>query len=285
LHELTRNLDLDFFVCFSSIAGVWGSGGHAHYAAANHFLDAFAHYRQAEGLPGTGLSWGPWAGGGMATEQTRSWLERSGVEALPPERAMEILEALLSTKSPHLTVAKVDWQNFQELYEARGPKPLLDRVRVEATGEAGSVAEGESILATLRENPENRSQIIVDHLRREIARIMGHRDFNTLDIERPLLEQGLDSLMAVEIRNLISAAFGETIPVAVLLEGASLENLAEQIESSSVESVSEESAPDRVAAELAPGEAQQLLQNIDQVSDEQVNDLLGSTAEKETESG
>jgi acyl carrier protein len=153
---------------------------------------------------------------------------------------------------------------------------------VTATSEAGALPGGESLLEALSENPDERSEIILDHLRREISRIMGHRDFQTLDIERPLLEQGLDSLMAVEIRNLITAAFGETVPVAVLLEGASLEDLANQVEISLTETGSVKPASDRLADELPPEKAKHLLQNLDQLSDEEVTDLLASVAEKET---
>ena len=47
LEQLTRDMKLDFFVCFSSMVSVWGAKRQAHYVAGNHFLDLFAHYRRA----------------------------------------------------------------------------------------------------------------------------------------------------------------------------------------------------------------------------------------------
>ena len=221
----------------------------------------------------------------MAKEETRSWLQRSGVEALEPERAMQILEALLSTDSPHLAVAQVRWQDFQELYEARGRRPLLDRVRVTATNVAAGGAQVEDLLAKLADNPDGRSDIVFDFLCQEIARIMGYRDSQSLDADRPLLEQGLDSLTAVEIRNLIAAAFGDTIPLAVLLEGASLRQVTAEVENGLTASGLPGAETDLVVDQIPPEEAQELLQNLDELSDEEVSSLLGSLAKNETGSG
>ena len=72
LHRLTRELPLDFFVVFSSISSVWGSSELAAYAAANQFLDAFAHAARASGRPVLSINWGPWQGEGMAATAERS---------------------------------------------------------------------------------------------------------------------------------------------------------------------------------------------------------------------
>jgi len=119
LHELTRHLALDFFVLFSSIAAVWGAKGQGYYAAANHFLDAFAHYRRGLGLPALSVNWGPWAGAGMATEEFRTWIARLGITALQPAQAVEALGQLLMTGRTQVTVAQVNWRTFKPVFEIR----------------------------------------------------------------------------------------------------------------------------------------------------------------------
>src|SRR5262249_11168460 len=126
------DLNLDFFACFSSIASVWGSKGQAHYTAANHFLDMLAHHRGGLGLPTLSVNWGPWGGGGMTSDEAQRWLGRMGVENLPPERALESLGRVLRAGAAQIVVANVNWTRFKELYEATGPRPLLEQIKTQA---------------------------------------------------------------------------------------------------------------------------------------------------------
>src|SRR5262249_47952251 len=92
LHELTRELPLGFFVLFSSMAAVLGSAGQTNSAAANACLDALAHHRRAQGLPGLSINWGPWAEGGMAA---RLSLAGQGVDKIEVADGLRVLGDLL----------------------------------------------------------------------------------------------------------------------------------------------------------------------------------------------
>ncbi|NEQ17805.1 MAG: SDR family NAD(P)-dependent oxidoreductase, partial [Moorea sp. SIO3E2] len=114
LHQLTQEMNLDFFVCFSSIASLWGCQGKADYAAANAFLNAIAHHRQALGLPALSINWAPWSGSAMVSEQVKSLLKRIGVDPWQPEEAITILPYLLGSNSPQLIAAKFNSDVFKK---------------------------------------------------------------------------------------------------------------------------------------------------------------------------
>ncbi len=117
LHSLTQTQSLDFFVYFSSTASIFGSPGQGNYAAANAFLDALTHYRQANGLPALTINWGPWDTIGMtATVHERSkkrWATR-GIALLAPSQGIEVLASLLQRRVSQVTVLRIDWSRFRD---------------------------------------------------------------------------------------------------------------------------------------------------------------------------
>jgi hypothetical protein len=68
LHAASKDLKLDFFAFFSSVAAMVGSAGQANYCAGNAFMDSFAIHRRANGLPASSVQWGPWGEVGMAVQ-------------------------------------------------------------------------------------------------------------------------------------------------------------------------------------------------------------------------
>ncbi|MGF1430821.1 type I polyketide synthase, partial [Kitasatospora sp. LaBMicrA B282] len=147
LDELLGERELDAFVLFSSIAGVWGSGGQALYSAANAALDALAEARRARGLAGTAIAWGPWAGGGMAAaDGAAEQLARRGLAALAPGSAIGALSQAVAAGETALTVADVDWARFAPAFTANRPSPLL--TELPAAREALRAAEPTAPAAT-----------------------------------------------------------------------------------------------------------------------------------------
>ncbi|MBA3774198.1 MAG: amino acid adenylation domain-containing protein, partial [Ramlibacter sp.] len=130
LHKLTQDMELDFFVLFSSISGVTGTPGQGNYAAANAFLDALAHHRRAKGLPATSVAWGAWDGQGMATrlsEADRTRFSRQGMDALAPAEGLELFEAAVMGGGALSVAAALDLQRLQRSMEEHGAAPALFR--------------------------------------------------------------------------------------------------------------------------------------------------------------
>src|SRR5690606_20893350 len=126
-HELLEGRELDAFVSFSSIAGIWGSGRQSLYAAANAYLDAFLDRRASLGLPAVSIAWSACASG-SADESTQHELRRRGLEPLDPKLAIQALQQSLDLGDTHVVVADVDWARFAPSFSAARPRPLLDEI-------------------------------------------------------------------------------------------------------------------------------------------------------------
>src|SRR5262249_40890585 len=126
LHTLTEGQPLDFFVMFSSVAGVLGSAGQGAYAAANTFLDAFASWRRSRGLPAQSIDWGPWAEVGVAARLVRE----GGLMALRPVEGENMFEQVVRNPScvQPIVMCDLDAKAFKP--DGREPgSSLLDELR------------------------------------------------------------------------------------------------------------------------------------------------------------
>ncbi|MEV4054637.1 SDR family NAD(P)-dependent oxidoreductase, partial [Amycolatopsis sp. NPDC049688] len=219
LDVLLGDTELDAFVLFSSIAGIWGSGGQAAYAAANAHLDALARRRRAAGRTATALAWGPWAGGGMAADHdAEDYLRRRGLTPLPPALALRALAAAVGRDETTLTLADVDWTRFVPAFTSARPSALLRGVpqaRQVLDAEVAETGLGEK-LAGLSEADAERT--LLDLVRTEAAVALGHRGADAVGAARPFTELGFDSLTSVEFRNRLAAAAGVALPATVVFD-------------------------------------------------------------------
>ena len=232
LHELTRELPLDFFIGMSSAAAIWGGQGLGHYAAANQFLDAVMHHRRALGLPGTSINWGLWAGRGMGSGAGGEQLTGTGLHAMPPALALQALERVLQSGVAQQTIAAVDWVRFKALYETQPRRKLLEQIA--AAGEIPAVAsagradsQAATQLRTLA--PAARHAAVEAMIRAELARQLGLPSERDIPSDRPLRELGLDSLMAVSLRDALVGAVGVPLPATVAFDHPTVQALSRQI--------------------------------------------------------
>ena len=219
LNEATAGTQLDWWIGFSSTSSLLGSPGQAAYAAASSWLDGLVDWRRANGLPATTINWGQWSDIGLARELTFSALD-----PISPDEGMEAFTAIVANDLPRVGVARLRLDRaaaaFPEIQQIGFFSILAEELDVDAADDdwAGPDALREMDAAEV-------NRVVTARLAQRILAIMGHAKGSTLATDQPLTELGLDSLMAVRIRNTVRADFGVEPPVALLLQGASLTDL------------------------------------------------------------
>jgi acyl transferase domain-containing protein/acyl carrier protein len=228
LHQLTQDLHLDFFVSFSSVASVLGSQSLAHYAAANHFLDALAQHRQALGLPGLSINWGPWAEGGLTSLEDQAALARMGMVALKPEHALDTLEYLLSSDVPQAMVALIDWDTFLPIYEARARRPMVEAVAPQMPDTQIEAVTGKPDLVQQLEHAllDTRQHVLEAHLQREVVRVLALEPDSWIDPQQGFFDMGMDSLMAVDLKRRLEQSLRISLPRTAAFDYPTIEALA-----------------------------------------------------------
>jgi acyl carrier protein len=212
----------------SSVASIFGSQGQANHSAANAAMDALMHQRRAAGLPGLSINWGVWAEVGIAAGLGQ--VERSaeqGVESIHPQEGMAILDRLLHSAAAQVTVNPVNWPQFLQRYGENVP-PLLRSMAAESSRAAAkATAQGvedkpaapaqPEFLRLLAETPADRKMnALLNFVQKQAAKVLG-LEISAVGEHTPLNEMGLDSLMAVELRNLLGKALDLKRPLPVTM--------------------------------------------------------------------
>ncbi|MCP2256272.1 Ketoacyl-synthetase C-terminal extension, partial [Prauserella aidingensis] len=202
LDELTTGLDA--FVLFTSVSGVTGSAAQAHYAAANAELDVLAERRLAAGEPATAIAWGAWAGGGMAAEGPASGrVDRGGVTPMPPALAVRALGKAVGDGC--VVVADIDWERFVPAFTASRPSTVFDLIHAPAPS-------GPTVGTTV--GPED-----VDELVRSCtAGVLAYPSAADVPPGKAFRDLGIDSLTALELRNVLTRATGLTLPATLVFD-------------------------------------------------------------------
>ncbi|WP_430382192.1 type I polyketide synthase [Streptomyces sp. P10-4] len=237
LDDLFADRDLDAFVLFSSVAGVWGSGLHAPYAAANAYLDALAEDRRARGLTATSIAWGIWAAvnawDGVNEDVDPERVGRQGLPFLDPDLAVAGLRQTLDHDETTVVIADVDWTRFVPVFCSARRRPLLESVPEAAavlrttTVDTGTVSALRERLGALPETGRRRA--VTDLVREHAAAVLGHDSPNALPADRAFRDVGFDSITAVELRNRLRSATGLSLPATLVFDHPSPAALADQL--------------------------------------------------------
>jgi NAD(P)-dependent dehydrogenase (short-subunit alcohol dehydrogenase family) len=237
LHRLLADVPLELFVLFSSSSSLLSSPMMGSYSAANVFLDALAHHRRATGKAALSINWGTWAEAGMATRfrareefglHARTGATK-GVGLLSNQRALEALERLLEQGAVQAGVMPMDWASWQQYYGHLAGTPYFSLlISGNDFGTPSKSAYGESREHILAAQPGTRTEMLESYLAKQMARIL-KVPLASVESETPITNMGIDSLMAIELKNQIETDLAVSVAMGRLVQGPTLLELTDWV--------------------------------------------------------
>ena len=280
LHENTRDMELDCFVMFSSVSTIFGNPAQGNYAAANAFLDSLAHHRRALGLPALAINWGVLGGEGYVArnERVAEFLARQGTTALTPSEVTSLMESFLTANATQVAAIRVDWMKWRQAFRGLQENPLLERIfasGVEIQETSGGSSDWR--LKIQSAGTDERDGVILQAVRDVVGSVLRVKPESLRD-DQPLTDLGLDSLMGVEIENLIESSIGVALPSASLMRARAIGQIASLIS----EHLGNGGAGKPAEKPVAPVEATPAAEvDLESLSDDDIDRLLGAAPDSE----
>jgi len=221
LHEVTQllNIKLDYFVLFSSFASLMGSPGQSNYSSANSFLDGLAQYRQQHHLPGLSINWGSWGEVGMAMNLVGEH-QRRGIIPLKTKEGLNALDYALHQTTVELGIIHINWQKAGEqmLQSPSWLDNLLDQ-KQEST-----------LIKQLKETPVHEQEALIKlAISNEIRKVLGLTNQQIINDQQGFFEMGMDSLMALELKNRLQAMLNLPLSNTLIFEYSTIAKITEHL--------------------------------------------------------
>ena len=293
LHNLTVDASLDFFVLFSSLASVIGNAGQANYVAGNAFLDALAYYRRSQGLPALTINWGVVGEVGhvAVSRETAQRLERLGLKAMSLADTLDALDELMASEAVQIGVGRSRVEEPVALDGRAHHRHATLGLSATAGGEKAGASTSSGVHDILEADAAALPSLLEAYIRDLLARAMGTSPAR-IDIQQSLRNFGLDSLIAVEVRNRINTDLGMNVPLAKFMQGdSSISGLAAYAAERLTESerTEDDKKPGvsvgngrKLTAKSSPllsgAAAADLLERIDELSEEEIDSALSELA-------
>ncbi len=266
LHENAADSGVRMFLCVSSTAALLGSPGQANYAAANAFMHAVVHARRSVGLRSVVVDFGPWAGGGMAGRSlaAKQRFSDSGIRPLDPAEMCAALDRVLALDLPQAAVTSVDWTRLARSWQSAARMPVLRRLCTPSAATRPTDVSAD-FLAEIERLPDATRSVRVGGRVRELVADVLRAPAHALRPEQALGELGLDSLLAVELRNRIRSAIGASVALSDVAGDRTIAGLSDAV-------LSNLRAPQPLPATVDDA----LLREIENLTDAEARRLLES---------
>ena len=228
LHKITENMPLDFFVLYSSAAGIVGSAGQANYNAANTFMDALAQYRNAKQLAALSVDFGTIAEIGLAARQENraNRLAEQGVTAIQPEELSIYFDTLFLSEETQVMAMPIDFSKWAEFNHAVTTNYFYNKVvtAIASNNQTIEIQEEKNAFSNLEEHIKHIKDKIKQHIssatKLSVSKIKDDETFKNL---------GLDSLHALQLKNKLQDDVQLTLSVAAVWQYPTVQKLADFI--------------------------------------------------------
>lgn len=241
LHEATIDQPLDFFIMLASAAGMVGDTSQGNYAAANAFQDSLAHYRVSRGLPATVIDLGMVKSVGYVAENEGAAernLARWGFLQIEEEEFLAMIDIAMESGKEQRRCQIVTGVGTQADFDrSQGDVPHWFRDPVfshlhnmRARHIDTSAQSGPSLAQQLKEtvSVSAAAAIVLDALMRKLSKSLMIA-LEDIDAASPTSVYGVDSLVAVEVRNWLLREVKADVPVFEILQASSLQLLGYKI--------------------------------------------------------
>jgi acyl transferase domain-containing protein/acyl carrier protein len=233
LHRVTRDRPLQYFVCFSSIAAVFGGLKQGNYAAANAWIDRLMRYRKSASLPGLSINWGPWEEAGMAARmghrQFQGWAS-VGVQVLPTSVGFQNWIPRLHSEESQIAFVPVNWSRALQFFPPGLEPPLFRRMAIAERQQLKPSSYWQSLASDLAKLPASEHwDLVLDYVEAHVSDVLGIPKSKKLDAEAGFVEQGMDSLMAIDLRSRLQVDLGlqHVLPVSFVIDYPTLSRMTQ----------------------------------------------------------
>ncbi|MEH0515980.1 SDR family NAD(P)-dependent oxidoreductase [Streptomyces sp. B21-079] len=224
LYEQVREAGVGQFVLFSSAAGILGGPGQADYAAANAFLDAFAHHMRSRGVAATSIAWGPWAGASGLPGQAgkdRLPVAPRGTHPLTERQGLGLFDAAWAAGRGLVIASRLDFAGLAGDAETGNVASVLRaivHVGARRTARATPAEQTDLRHRLAAMSKAERETVVTDLVRDRASAVLGHATPGSVAADAPLRNLGFDSLTALQLRTALVEATGLRLPTKVAFE-------------------------------------------------------------------
>ncbi|MCX6872958.1 MAG: SDR family NAD(P)-dependent oxidoreductase [Verrucomicrobia bacterium] len=279
LHENTQGMDLDCFVMFSSVSSIFGNPAQGNYSAANAFLDSLAYHRRALGQPALAINWGVLGGEGYVArnERVAEFLARQGTDALTPAEVTSLMESFLTAHATQVAAIRVDWAKWRQSFRGMQDNPLVERIFAAGVEAQETGGDGHDWRAKIQAAAADERNAVIGEAVRDVVGSVLRVKPDSLRKDQPLTDLGLDSLMGVEIETMLETSIGVALPPTSLMRARTIGQIATLI----AEQMGSDAERTVTTAEPAEEGVATSELDLDSISDEDLDLLLGGVAEQE----